>query len=72
MRARPAKEVDPTGAGDVFAATFLVEYDRSGDPWLAAAAAACAGSLTVEGEGWATVPDRAALDAALAEYRRDD
>ncbi len=67
---RPAVETDPTGAGDVFAATFLVEYQRSGDPWLAAAAAACAGSLSVEREGWAAVPDRVALDATLKEYER--
>ena len=72
VRPRPASEVDATGAGDVFAATFLIEYERTGDPWLAAAAAACAGSLAVEGEAWSAVPDRAALDAALAEYRRDD
>lgn len=72
VRPRPASEVDATGAGDVFAATFLIEYQRTGDPWLAAAAAACAGSLAVEGEAWSAVPDRAALDAALAEYRRDD
>jgi 1D-myo-inositol 3-kinase len=68
---RRASEIDPTGAGDVFAATFLVHYQRDGDPWLAAAAAACAGSLAVEGEGWSAVADRAALDAALAEYQRD-
>jgi sugar/nucleoside kinase (ribokinase family) len=68
---RRASEIDPTGAGDVFAATFLVQYQRDGDPWLAAAAAACAGSLAVEGEGWSAVADRAALDAALAEYQRD-
>jgi 1D-myo-inositol 3-kinase len=68
---RPAREVDPTGAGDVFAATFMVTYQRDGDPWLAAAAAACAGSLAVEGEGWSAVADRAALDAALAEYQRN-
>ena len=68
---RRASELDPTGAGDVFAATFLVQYQRDGDPWLAAAAAACAGSLAVEGEGWSAVADRAALDAALAEYQRD-
>ena len=68
---RPAHEVDPTGAGDVFAATFLIQYQRTGDPWLAAAAAACAGSLAVEGEGWSAVADRAALDTALAEYQRN-
>ncbi len=72
VRPRPAKEVDPTGAGDVFAAAFLVEYQRTGDPWEAAAAAACAGSLAVEGEGWSTVPDRAALEAALTAYRESD
>ena len=71
VRPRRAHEVDPTGAGDVFAATFMIQYQRDGDPWLAAAAAACAGSLAVEGEGWSTVADWAALDAALAEYQRD-
>jgi sugar/nucleoside kinase (ribokinase family) len=70
VQPRRAREIDPTGAGDVFAATFLVQYQRDGDPWLAAAAAACAGSLAVEGEGWSAVADRAALDAALAEYQR--
>jgi sugar/nucleoside kinase (ribokinase family) len=70
IQPRPAHEVDPTGAGDVFAATFMIQYQREGDPWLAAAAAACAGSLAVEGEGWSAVADRAALDAALAEYQR--
>jgi len=71
VQPRQAREVDPTGAGDVFAATFLIQYQRDGDPWLAAAAAACAGSLAVEGEGWSAVADRAALDAALAEYQRN-
>lgn len=67
---RRAHEVDPTGAGDVFAATFLIQYQRDGDPWQAAAAAACAGALAVEGEGWSSVADRARLAAALAEYQR--
>jgi 1D-myo-inositol 3-kinase len=71
VQPRPASEVDPTGAGDVFAATFLIQYQREGDPWLAAGAAACAGSLAVEGEGWSTVADRATLDAALADYQRN-
>jgi 1D-myo-inositol 3-kinase len=64
------REVDPTGAGDVFAAAFMVEYHGQGDPWEAAAAAACAAALSVEGEGWATVPDRGRLEAALADYHR--
>lgn len=68
VRPRPAREVDATGAGDVFAATFLVEYRRAGDPWVAAAAAACAAALSVEGEGWSAVPDRAGLAAALDAY----
>lgn len=67
---RPAREVDPTGAGDVFAATFMIEHARHDDPWRAAAAAACAGSLAVEGEAWSTVPDRRGLDAALGAWER--
>ena len=70
VRPRPAREVDPTGAGDVFAATFLVQYQRDGDPWQAAVAAACAGSLAVEGAGWSSLADRPTLDAALSLYQQ--
>jgi sugar/nucleoside kinase (ribokinase family) len=69
VRPRRTREVDPTGAGDVFAATFLVYHDRQGDPWEAAEAATCAASLSVEGEGWSTVPDAVTLAAALEAYR---
>ncbi len=72
VRPRPALELDPTGAGDVFAATFLIRYHFDGDPWEAAAAAACAAALSVEGEGWTAVPDRVVLDAVLAQYRHDE
>jgi hypothetical protein len=66
----PATEVDPTGAGDVFATTLLIEYQRSDDPWEAAAAAACAGAASVEAEGSLAIPDRARLDARFAAYRK--
>lgn len=57
----PAAEVEPTGAGDVFAAAFLTVYNRTGDPFEAAAVAATAGALTVEAEGIAGIPSRELL-----------
>jgi sugar/nucleoside kinase (ribokinase family) len=70
VEADPAREVDSIGAGDVFAATLLIEYNRSDDPWEAAATAACAAAAKVEAAGAATIPDRAALQARLAAYWR--
>ena len=69
VRPRRTREVDATGAGDVFAATFLIHYDRHGDPWEAAEAATCAASLSIEGEGWSAVPDAATLGGTLEAYR---
>jgi 1D-myo-inositol 3-kinase len=54
----PRPEVDPTGAGDVFAAAFLVRYQETGDPLEAAAFGACAASCAVEGVGASTLGDR--------------
>ena len=70
VRPRRALEVDPTGAGDVFAATFLARYLYDADSWAAAEAATCAASLSVEGVGWSAVPNAADLEAALKAYRR--
>ena len=55
----PRAEVDPTGAGDVFAAAFLVRYQETGNPLEAAAFAACAASCAVEGVGATSLGDRA-------------
>jgi len=65
-----AVEQDETGAGDVFATTLLIMYYRDGNAWDAAAAAACSSAASVEAEGVAGIPDRAALEARLAAYRR--
>jgi len=54
--AYPAYEVDPTGAGDVFAAAFLVHYHRHGDPRKAVNFANCVSSLSIEHEGIAGIP----------------
>jgi hypothetical protein len=70
VKPRPTLEVDATGAGDVFATAFMLHYHRDGDPWAAAEAATCAASLSVEGEGWSTVPDTATLQAALRSTAR--
>jgi len=61
----PARVVDPTGAGDVFAAAFLVRYWETGDPWGATRFAACAASFVVEGEGAEAMPDRAQIEERL-------
>jgi sugar/nucleoside kinase (ribokinase family) len=68
VRPRVTRELDGTGAGDVFAAAFLVAYHGDGQPWDAAALAACAASLAVEAEGISAIPGRAAVEAALAAY----
>ena len=64
--AYPACEVDPTGAGDAFAAGFLVALDEGADPWQAARFAAAAASFVVEAVGSVT-PERAAVERRLRE-----
>lgn len=51
-----AQEIDPTGAGDVFAAAFLVHYHRHGDPRKAVDFANCVSSLSIEHIGIAGIP----------------
>jgi len=66
-----AQEVDPTGAGDVFAAVFFAQLHRSGDAWRAAAHAnqVAAGSVTRRGLAKAPSAAEASTALALAEAR---
>jgi sugar/nucleoside kinase (ribokinase family) len=64
----PANVVDPTGAGDVFAAAFLIRLGESGDVWKATRFASCAASFVVEGEGIDAVPTREQIEERLKEY----
>lgn len=63
----PARVVDLTGAGDVFAAAFLIRLHETGDVWQATRFAACAASHVVQGEGLEGIPTRAQIDARLWE-----
>jgi sugar/nucleoside kinase (ribokinase family) len=67
VRATPVREVDPTGAGDIFAAVFFIRFHETGDPWVAARLAnRIAGrSVAKPGLTGAPTPDeaRAALQA---------
>jgi sugar/nucleoside kinase (ribokinase family) len=71
--ARPAfsvTEVDPTGAGDVFAAAYLIHLQATGDVAEAAVFANCAASFAVEGPGTSTLPDLSQVQARLEASRR--
>lgn len=65
---RPALQVDPTGAGDIFAAAFLVYLHESGNPIKAARFANVTASFGVEGTSYTSIPTRRQVDAYLAEY----
>jgi 1D-myo-inositol 3-kinase len=60
-----ATEVDPTGAGDVFAASYLVRYRETGDPYAAAHFANCVASFSVEGKGVSAIPSRTRVERRL-------
>ncbi len=55
------QEVDPTGAGDVFAAAFLVELYRHNDPEQAVDFANCVASFSIEHEGVEGIPTLSAV-----------
>ena len=67
IAAFPANVVDPTGAGDTFAAAFLIRLSESGDVWKAARFAACAASFVVEGEGVDGIPTRDQIEGRLKD-----
>ena len=65
---RPAAEIDPTGAGDVFTAAFLIRLEETGDPVLSARFANVVASFCVEAPGIDGIPDRETVEAWLAEH----
>jgi sugar/nucleoside kinase (ribokinase family) len=61
----PADEADPTGAGDVFAAAFLIELAATGDPAQAIDFANRVAALSVRQTGVAAIPTRAEVARAF-------
>jgi len=73
---RPAHELDLTGAGDIFAAAFLIRLNETAqssgveDPWEAARFANVVASFSVEGQGTSAIPSREQVDEYLSQMDR--
>jgi 1D-myo-inositol 3-kinase len=77
-RSLPARQVDPTGAGDVFMAAYvagsIVNQAAAADPWPVEAVvrwAAAGSAMSVEGLGLEGIPPRAELLARLEHESPD-
>ena len=64
----PETEVDPTGAGDTFAAGFLIRLHETSSVEDAARFGAAAASLSVGGAGAAAIPSRSEVEARLRQH----
>jgi sugar/nucleoside kinase (ribokinase family) len=64
----PADERDPTGAGDVFAAAFLLRYHESRQTGEAARFASAAAAFSVEGAGIDTIANRDSIQSRMAQH----
>ena len=64
----PSQTVDPTGAGDVYAAAFAIRYHETRNPLDAATFAACTASFVVEGWGLEAIPTRKQVTTRLDQW----
>ena len=67
FRALPVKEVDPTGAGDIFAAAFFWRFSITHDPWVAAKFATRLASCSVTRRGLEGIPTKDEIQTCLVE-----
>jgi sugar/nucleoside kinase (ribokinase family) len=65
---RLAYPIDPTGAGDVFAAAFFVRLSENDDLGQAAYFANVTASMAIERPGPEGAPDRVEVEAYIAEH----
>jgi sugar/nucleoside kinase (ribokinase family) len=61
-------EVDPTGAGDIFAAAYLVALLKTQDPWLSAQFANCIAAHSVERSGWDSIATAAEIERCRVRF----
>jgi len=64
----PARHTDPTGAGDVFAAAFLVRYYETNDVAQASRFASAASACSVQGQGIDCIATREEIEAKMAAH----
>ncbi len=67
FRALQVKEVDPTGAGDIFAAAFFWRFSTTHDPWAAARFATHLASYSVTRRGLDGIPTKEEIQSCLVE-----
>lgn len=67
FRAPEVQEVDPTGAGDIFAAAFFIRLFKTRDPWEAARFATLLASHSVTRTGLDGIPTAREIEESLME-----
>jgi sugar/nucleoside kinase (ribokinase family) len=65
FRSPPMEEVDPVGAGDIFAAAFFTRMQQTRDPWEAARFATQLASVSVTRRGVLGIPTEEEVKAGL-------
>ncbi len=65
---RPAQILDPTGAGDIFAAAFFIHYYETGELWHSAYFANVTASMALERSGAEGVPYRDEVETYIARH----
>jgi sugar/nucleoside kinase (ribokinase family) len=67
VHAPQVEEIDATGAGDIFAAAFFIQYHKTRDPWEAARFANQLAAHSVTRIGLASVPTPTEIQHAIVE-----
>ncbi len=65
----PVKEIDATGAGDVFTTAYMIRYAQTKDIEQSCIMAHCAASFVVEGNGINKLPSLSELQERITAYQ---